>query len=233
MDEEGKSKEENTGAGKDFENLKAEFSRKMDKTTADLASLKQSNQQVIAALEAFAVKSKSTPEKVDDSEDEDLMYSNPAKYKAKLKNEILGEVNKVQDNREATQQAFQKTVSDLVSIFPELNRTDTDMYKKTMEVLNKYPQEQRNDPAVMKAASYQAASEINLIPTSKREPSKDDDDSFSLSAISGNKDRKRKLEKVDEEVKVIASLFGMDIENKETAENLKKHQNRDSWNNWR
>jgi len=231
MSDEIETPEEGAGGAPDVQNLKAEFSRKMEKTSADVAALKQSNEQVIAALEAFAAKSSPPAPAADDSDDEDLLYSDPSKYKAKLKAEVLQEVNQVQQSREASQQVFQQTVAELVSDFPELNRTDTEMYKKTMEVLQQYPQDQRNSPAVMRAASYQAAVDIGLPPSSKR--AAQDDDSFSLSAVGGNPRSGKKSSEVDEKTKTIAGLFGMNTEDKETIENLKNRQKRDSWTNWR
>jgi len=234
MSEEAKGSESIPAEGKepvqDITNFKAEMGRKFDNTNTELATLKQQNQQVLAALDAIAQSSVKKPAGAEE-DDEDLMYSNPAEYRRKMKDEIKTEVNQDVDAKTAANQTYQNTVYELVTQFPELNVAESDMYKATMKILDTYPKTQRNESATMRAASYQAAANLELAPKPKRKSSSDDD-SFSLSAgFSGSK--KGKSPVVNSDMLTIASLFGLNLEDKKVMESLEKHANRDTYTSWR
>ena len=218
--------------GQDFVNFKAEMGRKFDNTKTELVALKQQNQQVLTALEALATSSAPKKPVVSDEDNEDLMYSDPAKYRKQLKEEILTEAKQDFDTKTATSQTYQTTVYELVNEFPELNLADSEMYKSTMKILDSYPEPQRTDPATMKAASYQAAAALSWQPRSQRKGGSDDD-SFSLSASAGGSKSKSRSPSMGPEVVAIASLFGLDTEDKKVMESLEKHTKRDVWNRWR
>jgi len=234
MSEEDKTGIEDAAGEKpteDFANLKTEMARKFDNTKTELATLKQQNTQVLAALDALA-KSSAPKKNPTEEEDEDLMYSNPAEYKRRMKAEIKAEVSQDVDANMAVNQTYQNTVSELVGQFPELNIADSDMYKATMKILDTYPKSQRMDPATMRAASYQAAANIELTPKPKRKTTSDDD-SFSLSAAPPGSRKSKSAPMAGSEVVAIASLFGLDTSDKKVLENLEKHTKRDTYARWR
>lgn len=207
--------------------LKGEFSRKTDALNEQLAALKQQNEQLQSYLINMSQQSSSKATS-DDDLDDDLMYSDPKAYREKLrqqiaeqtKKEVMGEVQ----NYQKTSQAKQEALGEIIEEFPELNRDDSDAFKRAKEIMAGYTEEQLSNPDTIRSIGYRAAKMAGLVPKSLRKANNPDDFTFSGSSSSHKSAKlKKKGNKLPEEMFQLAQALGIDTNDKERMARLAKN----------
>lgn len=231
------------------QNLKAEFSRKLN-------NLREANEAITAQANEIAAQQKVILQHLQTSQQpqtpapskedlEDLKYSDPDKYielkMGAMKDDVLGEV------RAENQVVAERTVAlnQLAQEFPELNDDSSDMYKKAVEIYQTLPKEFKDKAAGYKLAVHEAASQVGVLPQSKRanqevaamagsKKSEDQLDEFigSSGSTAGGKSAPKKSEKLDEKIVTTARLMGLDINDPKVVERLQQRTQRKRWNRW-
>jgi hypothetical protein len=235
VEDQDASNEETSSEGQDqYKQLKGEFSRKTDALNEQLSALKQQNEQLQSYLMQMNQQSQAKSSS-DDDIDDDLIYSDPKAYREKLaqqireqtKKEVLGEVQTYQQ----TSQAKQEALSEIIEEFPELNKNDSDAFKRAKEIMAGYTEDQLSNPDTIRSIGYRAAKMAGLVPKSLRKSGNPDDFTFSGSSAShkGAKSKK-KSGKLPEEVFQLAQALGVDTSDKERMARMAKSV--ESGNGW-
>jgi len=164
-------------------------------------------------------------------DDDDLLYSDPAAFKRKLREDITKEVAGTISTQQAAHQQKQNELSGAVaklnSEYPELSNASSDLAKKAVEINNSLDASLQGTAAGARLAILQAASELGVSAKSKRPKGNDDD--FTLSGGSGGGKPRKSEGKVGDMTLEFAKLLGVDTEDKKTVERLNKYSKRDNW----
>jgi hypothetical protein len=200
-------------------NLKAEFSRKQSNIEAKLQESQAALQAIMAKLEEKAKPAEPKPGKVSVFDDEEA-------YASSIEERVLTKVSKAQE----VQSQYQSTAAQLYTQYPELNDTNSDIFKSTQEKLKGWTPEQLvKNPLLLKTAVYEAAAESGIKPKSKRSSESDD---FALVGGSPRKPGKPKDE-VPEDVVAIAQLMGRDTSDPKVMNRLKETMKRKNWGQYK
>lgn len=152
-----------------IKNLKAEYDRKIGNLEA---MNKRILDQVAATMKPQAA--------VKEDKLDDAWFDSPRKAADMVKAELREEAAVVQQTN--------ATLAKLVQDFPELNDTNSELYKKAVEIYDGFsPQDKLNPSIAYRAAVREAAIETDTKPVSKR--SRDSDDDFSLAGSGGARPR--------------------------------------------
>lgn len=237
MDEfQGQDAPENTEAQSDVSqdtNLKAEFNRKQkeleDKMTSQLSKLAESQKALLDRLESLNQPTKQASESSDDIED--LWYSDPRKAASKIKEETQAEIRKQYEADQARQTKQNQMINDLTRKYPELSDVNSPLTQKVYEIYNQFAPEDQQNPTSIKAAVLEAASELGVMPTSKRQNTQEE--TFSMGSSTGSRrPTPKKEEELSEKTEQWAALLGLNINDKKTRESLKKRSERKVWNRY-
>lgn len=216
--------------GESLTNVKAEFSRKLSNIEAKYAAVESTNAQLMATLKSMA-EPKSAP--VAQSKLEDVWFDKPneaaSRIKQEAKAEVMQEIN-AQNSRIAKQN---DTLSQLVAEFPELSDGNHDLTKKAVEIYANMSSEDKTSPLAYKAAVREAASDLSIMPKSKR---KYEDDDYSISGGGSSSVRSERPRSdrggIDKATEEFARLVGVDIDDPKVKERIKSKHNRRTYNKW-
>jgi hypothetical protein len=202
--------------------LKGETHRKFDKLGTQLSEMQRGQQQLAEMLQSL----KSPPPKQAPKEDlESLMYSDNAKYRAILKEQVENEVFQKIDQRNAAQQQTQSVISELASEYPELADNNNELTKKSVAILKSLPPHEQNTTTAYRYAVKQAAEELSVKPRSKR-----GDDEFMGPSYNAYGAPQRRRERSDKQiltdVSPLAEAMGLDMGNAETAKRVVERSKR-------
>lgn len=208
--------------------LKGEFSRKTDKLADSLTKMQQSNEQLANMLnQLMQPKSAQAAPKAEDLAS--IMYSDPNRYAQIIKEQTKNELREESARMSQSQNATQSTIAQLARDYPELNDTDSDLTRKSVEFLNKYSPEERNTPMAYRLAVKEAAEALEVKVKSKR-PVED----FGGSTNQYGSSRSRvKADKLTPETEFMAEALGknsgIDFSDPKVKARMLERQKRDSW----
>lgn len=228
----------------DLKNIKSEFDRKMQNIQDTNSKLVTQNTELNSKFEALLIQVETPKKSAPSTEDlEDLQYTDPERYN-RIKQEQLDtaideKINTKVNAITSTQDKKQRVLLQLSTDYPEINNENSDLYKKAIEVGKQHDAEFIQSPEGIKLAIIQAASELGLLPVSKRSKV-DDDGDINMgefigggSGDSGNRDINRNKKKnLDPKSIEVARLMGLNVEDKKVIEQLEKRNNRKSWTSW-
>ncbi len=222
------SQDNDTGTESVTENQDSQPS--VDDKLADINSKieamnKATNDQLNIVANALAQQAASQQPVSQPSVDEpDDFYSmDPKKYRESIRQEIMQDVQKVTADSQTKQLKLQQTLIRLSAEFPEISDASTDAYKKVLEVHNNLAPGLQETPEGYELAVRQATSSLGLLPKNMR---RNDDGMVNIKGQSGPKQSKAPSGNVADETVVLAQAMGLDTENKEVMERLKKYSKR-------
>jgi hypothetical protein len=200
-----------------IKNVKAEFERK----------LKNSNAELLNQIQAMLKPSSPTP--TPEPKKKVSVFENEEEYARSIKEEVKQEVRSEMGAQEAIRSRQQAALNELYKDFPELGMPDSELSIKAIEVFNAYDATEKTHPLAFKDAVKTAALELGVRPKAKRAKGGDD---FSVGGSSSPKTTKAERSEIDQRTAWFAEAVGVDMNNKEVAERIKKNHGRKSYNNW-
>ncbi len=206
-------------------NLKAEMNRKLSNSDAKLQELANTNMALMQKLEEIS-RSVSKPQSAQNHEDmSDIFYKDPSRFAQIVEERASAKAEKAASQREQAMRKTQGVLGQLQNEFPELADSGADLTRKSVEIYNSLPDEEKASSMSYRLAVQSAAIELGIQPKSKRPVSDEPTGSSSSNGRSGSSRRKEKLTPETEE---LAAIFGIDTSKSEVKERLIKSTNR----NW-
>lgn len=207
-----------------IKNLKAEMSRKQDNLLQELSDLKKQ----LASVNDVVIQSsvKSQPAQQSDAAIPDPVLD-PEKYRDYIRSEMRREM----EDTLAVQNQRQAQLNSLVSQYPELQDSSSDLTKKAIEIYNGLSAAEKNMPSSYKLAVSAAAQDLGVMPVNKRKAPQDQEDFTinSSSASSPRRPQQRKEEKLDDATVEFARLLGRPVDDPKYLEKLKSTAQRKAW----
>lgn len=215
--------------GESLTNVKAEFSRKLSNIEAKYAAVESTNAQLMATLKAMSEpKAPTAPT----SKLEDVWFDKPNEAASRIKQEAKAEVMQEINSQNARIAKQNDTLSQLVAEFPELSDGGHDLTKKAVEIYSGMSAEDKTSPLAYKAAVREAASELSIMPKSKRR----EEDDYSISGGGSSSVRSERPSQnrtgIDKATEEFARLVGVDIDDPKVKERIKSKHNRRTYNRW-
>lgn len=212
--------DETTPGGEDVvKNIKAEFNRKLDNVSTQLAEQRQMNERLMSQVAAL----KPAPAASREPDLSELMYSDPAKYAEVIAERAASSVN----SRLAADSKKASTIQRLVQEYPETGDQEHPLTKKAVEIYTSMPEDEKQTPQAYRTAVAEAAAELGIKPRSKR-PQQDDEPSFGTSDRPSTRRRKSGSGDLDPNTEAFASIMGLDVKNPEVRKRLSERSDR----NW-
>lgn len=213
-----------------IKNLKSEIDRKLGNTEASIAELHKQNQALIDQISKMAQSATASKPVSKESEVSlsDLIYDDPEKAIAIIEQRTEERIRKSLNEDKQAQYKTTEVLNKLVSEFPELGDTNTDLYKKAIEIYNSMDAEDKTSPSAYKSAVYAAAVDVGVKPKSKR--TSDDSQDFTLgSGGTGSSKSAKKSSKVENGILESAKLMGLNVDDPKVVERLKSRSERKNW----
>lgn len=196
-------------------NLKAEFSRKMENTQAELNQIKQ----YLAALTQSQQQRASTQ-----SQTEEVDPYDPKQYAQYLQQQV----NQTLAQRQQAEARRQQALAPLIQEFPELVQPGSELYSDALQILNTFDESERNTVAAYKAAVHEAAMKRGVQPMSRRKKDSSDKESFQLGS-NRPRGKERREEDLNEGVDTWRQIMSqyvksVDLNSKEVKERIKQRE---------
>ena len=202
------------------DNFKAEVGRKFDNLTSKVEEQAKRNEAMLQQLASMVAPQKSEPQSDDI---EDLVYSDPKEYARRIKEEAKSEVLREVEASRQTEAQKTQVLSNLISTYPELSDSNSEMTKKATAIYESLSEADKKSPLAYEVVVARAASELGVVPASKRKAA--NADSFSLQGGSSGSSRRTSAKEIPDGTAQLAELMGLNLQDKKTAERLKKLSN--------
>lgn len=209
-----------------LDSVLAESNRKFDKLAQENAKLSQQLEQIMSAIKPKQAASSQSGN--EDSELENLMYSDPKAYSKKISEKATREATQYVQQQLNQQQQTNAVLSQMVTDYPELSDINSEISKKAVELFKQLPENERTSTTAYKAVIREAAAELGMLPKTKRKQS----DDFTMSGGSGGQQASSKSKDLDAATLAFAQAVGMDVKDKKVVERLKQRANRKNWNKY-
>ena len=210
-----------------LKNLKAEFGRKFENITEQLA---RQNDEMRRALESLATKQApaAPAEEVDPIVD-------PVRYKERVKAETKEEILSEIDHRNALSQATTAEVMKMQSLYPEFSQENSEAARVALQKFQALPKHLKGTPEGARLVLRDTADELGLTPVSRRKSGQDGDD-YSVSSSGGggsSRSRREREPKVDDKTLAFAELIGLNVNDPAVRKGIEERAKRDSWTKYR
>lgn len=209
-------------------NVKQEFNRKLGNVEEKMSRLEQTNAALLQQLQGLvAPKQEPTaPSKTIN----DVWLDNPEAAADMVASAAEARVM----SRLTAQAQESNTIAQLASEFPELTDNNSALTKRAIEVYGSFSKEDKKSPVAYKAAVREAAMELGIVSSSKREQYEDD---VSVKGSGSNKARqeqggKRRTAEIDADTAEFARLVGVNIDDPKVKERIKSRHSRRTYNRW-
>jgi hypothetical protein len=227
LEDESSSKESTP----DIKNVQAEFYRKTDK-------LMQENQRLseqLAQITNMIQQSKPAASAVEEDL-EDLAFRDPKAYAKKVTEKAVKQADEIFDRKMQQYQQSNATIAQLANDYPELNQSDADLTKRSIEIYRSLSPQEQSSSLAYKSAVREAAAELGILPKSKRSGSGSRKDDFALSggsnSGSGNSKQSNSNKDLSESTLAFAEAVGLNINDKKILERIKQRSQRKSWSKY-
>lgn len=225
MSEEGQTEENQSEPRQDdlISNMKSEFDRKISNQEDSMKKLMEQNEQLAQMLAA-----QTRPQQAQEPEEVDPY--DPQNYARYLTSQITKQQEAQAAKAQEAQAAQRKAYNDMLAKYPELARPDHELSQRANALL----ESSGWTPAEIRAAVLEAATEVGVLPVSKRKkekPENDDDFVMSKGSVSGKKGK----EEADEDIDMgFAALMGLDTSDENVVKRLKGHAKRrkNTWHSY-
>ncbi len=208
-------------------NIKAEMDRKLSNLTKQLEEQARLMQQMAVQRQPEVPQASSKSTKIDPFAD-DFDQQIERMVESRLNNKINAQSRETQ------------VINEMRNDYPELDRADSELSQKVLEIYKQYGENERG-PLAIKAAIRDAAADLGLVPARKR-ARKEDSGEETLSSGSGsegggNSRRNSKKDEIDPKTEAFAALLdkatGRERTPEQRREALKKYAGRKTWNKYR
>lgn len=207
-----------------IQNLKAEMERKLGNITESMA---QSNALIQQQLQALIQASQPQQSSQAQADPESFYDTNPAEYKRRIKEEVLNEAKKVQEQTLKRQTALNNTIYQLSQEFPEIQTAGSDLQKAVLEAHNALPESMRETPEGYELAVQRAAAKAKIKPKSQRGEAASSDD-FTMGSKPAKKSGKQESAVTDDMLQM-AKLLGRNVDDPDFRKRLEKAASRKNW----
>lgn len=198
------------------------------KVTNELSALKQGMQQLLQAQQSQA-----KPQRKQEETSIPDPIVDPKGYGEYLTRQIETRV----ESKISTQQTRNSQLASLVNSYPELQDQGNELTRKSVEIFSQMSDEEKSSANAYKSAVAMAASELGVLPVSKRKQTNDDDGNFSITNSTSSSSRNRnsnknKEEDLDPMTVAFAQAIGKDTNDPEYIKRLKQANKRTKWNRY-
>lgn len=222
-----------------LKNIKAEFARKQQNTELTLKQIQDSHAQLLESLNNLSSKIEVPAKQV---EEEDLDPYDP-QYGKKVAEKVKRELRQEQEQQRIVEskiaQQRDKVLGDIRNLYPESIDPTSDLHKKAAEIYDSYSPSDKANPISLKSAVLEAATELGVLPVSKRkkeEDFNDDDESFTVSSSRSrraSKETKDKKSKLSDQTLRFAELMGLDTSDEKVVKKIEdRASSRKRWNRY-
>ena len=224
-----------------LKNLQSEYSRKLANMNDQIAA---QNQQLAEIANMIASSRQPAPSQAPAGKAlKDLVYDDPDAFveqvvtrAARVADEAAG---RRIDSVVQTNTAAQTAIAEVQSRYPEFMQPNSEVAKRAVEIAQGQAKELKGTAHGAKMAMLEAASELGLVPVSKRAPAREGEgDDFSLSGQangsrgSGRPRSRDPKSEISDTAKHLAELLGVDLNDPKRLEGLEKASKRKSWNRY-
>lgn len=224
---------EDNGEQQPKPDISAELLSKTDALAAENKKLSEQLAGLVNTLNGALAPKQTANEEPDDLDT--LFYKDPKAYARKVQDNANRSAEAMINSRLNAQAATQQSIAQLTSDYPELADSSSDLTKKAVEVYNSLSAQEKALPSAYKLAVRDAASDLGILPKSKRKSGAQDDFAFGgggSQSSSGRGEGRGGSSKLDNATLAFAEAMGMDIKDKKVIENLGKRAQRKSWNRY-
>lgn len=209
-----------------FGNLKAEMNRKLSNTETQMAELKKLNEDLLYQVSNMTQSTKQKQAQQMQQEEQqslsDLWYDNPAKAAEIIEKRTEERINQRLNQAQAQQQKVNKILGSLVSEYPELSDQNNDLTKKTVEIYESLPDDEKQSPLAYKVAARDAAAELGVLPRSKRKDAASSNaDNFSFGGSGSSPVKRRDSDDIPDATKAFAKAMGLDVSDEKILGRMK------------
>lgn len=207
-------------------NMKAEFDRKLGNIQSQSQSQLEAIQNQLAALNAAVA-----PRQEAQEPDWQSLEFDPKAAAEAIEQRIEAKMSRRQEEASQAQAAVNSTLGQLLVDFPELGVPSDPMYQQTSIKIGQLKQQ---SPEAIKAAVYETAMELGVVPHSRRKKSGgSDSDAFSMGSSGSTREVEKRSPKSDVEVseatKAWSQLLGRDINSESYKAGIQKAASRKNW----
>jgi len=227
MDEINSSGEQSQAAPEDrVKNLQAEMNRKTSNIEEKLAQINQQLQQMSLLGTQVDTNQSNAADEIPDA------VLDPKAYTAYIRKEAAKEAGMIIEK----QQRQQAELGSLVSMYPELQDSSSDLTKEALRIYNSMSPQDKSNSLAYKSAIQSAALDLGILPKHKRQQkSVQNDNSEDIgSGQSNNQQRQqsKKQGKLDPATIAFAKALGKDVNDPKYLERLEKTASRQVWSKY-
>lgn len=213
-------------------NLKAEFGRKFENTTAQIA---EQNRKLDAML--AAVQERMQPASQQASQQKplrELLFEDGDAAERYIEERAAKIADQVVERKVQVSQASQQAVGEVIGNFPEFGEANSAAATLAIQKVGKLPKHLQGTPEGTKMAMMEAAAELGLVPAKARKAAANNDD-FVVggSAKGGSRKPADPLKDIPEATLQMAQLLGRDISDPKVLEGLRAASKRGDWSKYR
>lgn len=211
-------------------NLKSEMARKTEKLAEDNKKLSQQLAEISQMLQSQRPQSTNGSQSGDEDL-EDLAYRDPKAYAKKVEERAAARADALINQRLNQQQQTNAILNQLVSDYPELSDSSSELTLKAVEIYKSMSDDEKRSSSAYKIAVRDAAADLGVLPKAKRKATANDDfalGSGSSGVGSPNRSGNRQTE-LGENTLAFAELMGLNIKDKKVVERLKQRSQRKNW----
>jgi hypothetical protein len=197
--------------------LKGEFNRKLGKNEELLNQLLTTQAQLQEALTRMAAP-KAAPAADDNVNLDELLYSDPKKYAAIIKEQAKEEAVAAVRQENSTQSGVNSVIAALAAEYPELSDQESPLTKASVEILKGASDADKKNPRTYEYAVLKAAQALEMQPKSKRKQAAEDDFVAPSYASPQARGKKRTNDQVVNANREIAGAMGVNLDDPKTKE---------------
>jgi hypothetical protein len=196
--------------------LKGEFSRKHREQSELLNQILTTQAQLQEAWTKMAAPKQASTH-VEDANLDELLYSDPKKYAAIIKQQAKEEAVAAVRQENSTQSGVNQAIAQLAAEYPELSDNESALTKASVEILKGASEAEKMNPKTYEYAVLKAAQSLEVQPKSKRKQVEDDFVAPSYSSPQA-RSKKRTTEQVVSANKDVAKALGVNLDDPKTKE---------------
>ncbi|MHA1834080.1 MAG: hypothetical protein ACTSV7_08820, partial [Candidatus Baldrarchaeia archaeon] len=165
-----------------LKNFKIEVNRKIDNTNANFDSLKQMNQDLLAAVKQ-GLDNQTVQQSEGEAKGERI---DPIDDPEGFERQILAKAKEVSQQATQQKQREQDTLIGLMTTYPELQDTKSELALETSRQAQQYATSNLPADVVYRLATQQAVEKLGIVPSQHRTAQRNEEDGFQLGGGSHN-----------------------------------------------
>jgi hypothetical protein len=212
-----------------IKNIKSEMSRKLENQNQLIVNTNKQVETLLAKLDQQrAPQAQASTKKL-----EDMIYEDPTAYTEEVVSRVANTVTNSINEQQTRALKAQQAAIEVQAKYPEFSDVNSDAYKTAMTKYDSLPKHLQGTPEGIKMVMLESASELGLVPASRRSSG----DDFSMSSNSSGKKGKNNSDtenEIDPRTVAFAELLSPGRSKKEIRASLKKQvERRSKYNDWK